>query len=236
MKRIIRLILNIIMAGVVIVAWLHMYFAGGGVLAHEGFTNLRFYTVLSNLLEAIASVIWVVAFAKASAGTHSGNASKASARRGSGNAAKASASARTETVIPRWVEVLKHVAAVSVFLTFTIVLLFLGPLYGHDKLYLGANLWFHLLIPVFAVVEMMFLSDCRITARDNRMALYPTILYGVVYMFNNIINGIGEWPDTNDWYGFLLWGYPVGILIFIGIGVCTWALGRLIKLVNNRRL
>ena len=83
MKRIIRLILNIIMAGVVIVAWLHMYFAGGGVLAHEGFTNLRFYTVLSNLLEAIASVIWVVAFAKASA----------SARGGSGNAAKASASA-----------------------------------------------------------------------------------------------------------------------------------------------
>ena len=224
MKRIIRLILNIIMAGVVVVAWLHMYFAGGGVLAHEGFTNLRFYTVLSNLLEAIASVIWVVAFAKASAGS------------GSGNTAIASASARAETVIPRWVEVLKHVAAVSVFLTFTIVLLFLGPLYGHDKLYLGANLWFHLLIPVFAVVEMMFLSDYRITARDNRMALYPTILYGVVYMFNNIINGIGEWPDTNDWYGFLLWGYPVGILIFIGIGFCTWALGRLIKLVNNRRL
>ena len=212
MKHTIRLILNIIMAGVVIVAWLHMVVAGGGVLAHDGLSNLRFYTVLSNLLEGIASVIWIVAFAKASAGKKKEDAAE----------------------ITRWVEVLKHVAAVSVFLTFTIVLLFLGPLYGHENLYLGANLWFHLIIPVIAVVEMMFLTDYRITARDNRMALYPTILYGVVYMFNNLINGIGTWPDTNDWYGFLLWGYPVGILIFIGIGVCTWVLGRLIRLVNNR--
>ena len=207
MKHTIRLILNILMAGVVIVAWVHMYVAGGGVLAHEGFTNLRFYTVLSNLLVGIASVIWTVAFAKASG-----------------------------RAVPPWVEILKYIAAVSVFLTFTIVALFLGPLYGHQYLYLGANLWFHLIIPVIAVMEMMFLSERRITARDNRLALYPTILYGVFYMLNNVINGIGIWPDTNDWYGFLLWGYPVGILIFIGIGVVTWLLGRLIRLVNNRRM
>ena len=205
MKHTIRLILNILMAGIVIAAWAHMYFAGGGVLAGEGFSNLRFYTVLSNLLEGIASVIWIIAFAKASG-----------------------------SAVPAWVETLKYIAATSVFLTFTIVAVFFGPLYGHENLYLGANLWFHLLIPIIAVVEMMFLSGRIITARDNRLALYPTILYGVVYVLNNLINGIGTWPDTNDWYGFLLWGYPVGVLIFISIGVVTWLLDRLIRLVNNR--
>ena len=227
MKSIIRLILNILMAGVIIAAWLHMFFAGGGVLAHEGFSNLRFYTVLSNLLEGIASVIWVVAFAKDSAGSRKGSdAPVASARE----------RAETATCIAPWVEVLKYVAGVSVFLTFSIVAFFLGPLYGHAMMYHGANLWFHLLIPVIAVIEAALLTDRRITARDNRLALYPTILYGIVYMLNNLINGIGQWPNTNDWYGFLLWGWPVGILIFIGIGIGTWALGRLIRLVNNRRM
>ena len=42
---------------------------------------------------------------------------------------------------------------------------------------------------------------------------------------NNLINGIGEWPDTNDWYLFLTWGYPVGVLIFIVICAVTWLLG-----------
>lgn len=186
-------------------AWLHMFFAGGGVLANEGFSSMRFYTVLSNQLEGIASIIWVIAFAKS-------------------------------RDIPDWVEILKYVGAVSVFLTFTIVVAFLGPLYGHENMYDGTNLWFHLIIPVIAVVEMMLLTDYKITRRANRLALYPTILYGVVYMFNNVINGIGEWPDTNDWYGFLLWGYPVGIMIFIGIGFVTWLLGRLIKVINNYRL
>lgn len=207
MKYHLRLLLNSLMAGIVLAAWVHMCIAGGGVLAHEGFSNLRFYTVLSNLLESIASLIWIVAFAKSSG-----------------------------RAVPPWVEIVKYIAAVSVFLTFTIVAVFLGPLYGHENLYLGANLWFHLLIPVMAVLEMMFLSERVITAGDNRLALYPTILYGVVYVLNNVINGIGTWPDTNDWYGFLLWGYPIGILIFIGIGVGTWALGRFIRLVNNRRL
>ena len=207
MNKTIRLILNIIMAGAVVGAWIHMFFAGGGVLSGEGLSNLRYYTVLSNILEGIASIIWVVAL----------------------TAAKAKA-----VSLPRWVEILKYIAAVSVFLTFTIVALFFVPLYGHAMLYQGANLWFHLIIPVLAVVEMLVLSDYKVTARDNRLALYPTILYGVVYTSNNLINGIGDWPDGNDWYGFLLWGYPVGILIFVCIGVATWCLGRLIRAGNNR--
>lgn len=203
------MILNIIIAGAVAGAWVHMYAAGGGMLSGEGLSNLRYYTVLSNILEGIASVLLVIAL---------------------------TAAARKQKPLPRWVEVLKYIAAVSVLLTFTIVVAFFGPLYGHGNLYQGANLWFHLIIPVIAVIEMVFLSDCKLTARDNRLVLYPTILYGVVYTANNMINGIGEWPDTNDWYGFLLWGYPIGILIFVVIGAVTWFLGWILRAGHNKTI
>jgi hypothetical protein len=78
----------------------------------------------------------------------------------------------------------------------------------------GPNLFLHLLTPVIAVAEMIFLSDADFTKKDNRLVVIPPLLYGTVYLANNIISGTGEWPDTNDWYLFLAWGYPVGIMIF----------------------
>ena len=50
---------------------------------------------------------------------------------------------------------------------------------------------------------------------------------------NILINGIGVWPDTNDWYGFLNWGLPMGLVIFAGLCLITWLAGALIRVVNN---
>ena len=59
---------------------------------------------------------------------------------------------------------------------------------------------------------------------DIHVSLWQRIS-GAGYLLNNIINGIGEWPDTNDWYSFLTWGYPAGIAIFAVICAVTWLLG-----------
>ena len=122
------------------------------------------------------------------------------------------------------IERLKYVAAAAVALTFMTVVVFLGPLYGYPEMFAGANLWLHLVIPLVAIAEIIFLSDAVYTLKDNNLAVLSPILYGVVYLGNNIINGIGEWPDTNDWYLFLHWGYPIGFVIFAVIGVVTWLL------------
>jgi uncharacterized protein (DUF486 family) len=47
-----------------------------------------------------------------------------------------------------------------------------------------------------------------------------------------MVNGIGEWPDTNDWYGFLNWGWPVGIAIFVFVILLNWGVAVLLRFLN----
>lgn len=122
------------------------------------------------------------------------------------------------------VERIKYIAAASVGLTFTVVMVFLGPLYGYPEMFVGANLWLHLVVPITAMAEIIFLSDATYTRRDNNLAVIPPLIYGIVYVLNILINGMGEWPNTNDWYLFFYWGYPIGFLIYVVIALVTWLL------------
>ena len=200
-----RRIVNICIAIAVLISWVMMILFGQGTLAQNGLGNLKFFTVLSNLFEGIASVIWLV-------NTRKSETEKIRAER------------------------IKYVAASAVALTFAVVMGFLGPLYGYSSMFTGANLFFHLLIPLAAMAEIIFLSDHEFSSRDNGYTVIPPLVYGTVYLCNNLINGIGEWPDTNDFYGFLNWGYPTGIGIFAGICIVTWLLGLMMRKLSGLRL
>lgn len=136
--------------------------------------------------------------------------------------------------VSRGAEVFKYVAATAVFLTLMTVMVFLGPLYGYPMMFEGANLFFHLVVPVMCILEVIFMTDTDFTPKDNRIAVIPMILYGVFYLGNNMVNGIGEWPDTNDWYGFLAWGWGIGILVFALMILATWLMGLFLRKMQNR--
>ncbi len=141
--------------------------------------------------------------------------------------------------ISRGAEIFKYVAATAVFLTFMTVMVFLGPLYGYPMMFVGANLFFHLVVPVMCILEVIFMTDTDFTPKDNLIAVIPMVLYGIFYLGNNRVNGIGEWPDTNDWYSFLAWGWGIGILVFVVMMLATWLLGlflrKMQKFVRARR-
>ena len=198
----IRTIINIILIVAVLGSWIALFVSSSGTLMHNGINSLKYFTVLSNLLEGAASAAWLV-----------------SSRR------NGKASSRAEQ--------LKYVAAAAVGLTCVVVLTFLGPLYGYPEMFAGPSLYMHLLTPVIAIAEIIFLSDFTYTRKDNRLVMLSPIVYGVFYLGNNLINGIGEWPDTNDWYLFLTWGYPVGILIFTVICAVTWLLGLAMRKLHS---
>ena len=193
-KNSIRKYINIFLVIAVLGSWIAIFVSASGTLMHNGINSLKYFTVLSNLFEGLASVVWLIS---------SRNNGKASAR----------------------AELLKYIAAAAVGLTCVVVLTFLGPLYGYPEMFAGPSLFMHLLTPVIAIAEIIFLSDFTYTRRENRLVMLSPIVYGVVYLGNNLINGIGDWPDTNDWYFFLAWGYPVGVLIFVVICAVTWLLG-----------
>ena len=201
-RKTVNICIIIMVAG----SWITMTLFGKGTLSQNGFGNMKYFTVLSNLLEAIASAVWL------------------SEIRRNGKASE-------------YAETLKYIAAASVGLTLTTVMVFLGPLYGYIAMLKGANLFFHLITPVVSIAEIVFLSDRTYTKWENNLTVIPPFVYGAAYVGNILINGIGEWPDRNDWYSFLIWGYPAGIVIFAVICLVTWLIGLLMRkltMVRNR--
>lgn len=189
-----RIFLNIALPLIIIYEWLDMFcFAEENVLSTRGIASLKYFTILSNFLEAFACVWWLY----------------------------------------KKNEVLKYVASVSVMLTCIVVIVFLGPLFGYRLMYAGPNLWFHLLVPLAALFEVLFLVKRSYTKKENLYAALPMAVYGIFYVGNNVINGIGQWPHSNDWYGFLSWGYPIGVMIYFIILAVTYGIGFIIRKLND---
>ena len=128
---------------------------------------------------------------------------------------------------------LKLMAVASVGLTFAVVAFFLAPMNPQLNLYEGGNLWFHLIVPVTAMIEFLILDTDKLPVKQTLIAALPSLIYGLGYVINILINGKGEWPDTNDWYGFLSWGYPAGFLIFGFIFLMNWGIACLMQWLNK---
>lgn len=130
----------------------------------------------------------------------------------------------------------KLAAVCGVAITFAVVAFFFGPLYGYPRLYKNGNLFFHLLEPVTAMAEFIIFRRKPIPFKHTLLSAVPTMLYGIGYMVNILINGIGgPWPYTNDFYAFLNWGWPVGIIIFLAITLAAFAVACLFRHISNRR-
>ena len=137
---------------------------------------------------------------------------------------------RSDKLIP-----LKLGAVCGVTITFCVVAFMFGPLYGFLQFYQRGNLFFHLLLPVVAMVEFIIVRRGKIPFRYTILAAIPTLIYGSCYMTNIFINGKGEWPDTNDFYGFLNWGWPVGIGIFAVITLSAFGVACAFRAISNKR-
>ncbi|MBQ6660357.1 MAG: hypothetical protein IJM57_02875 [Lachnospiraceae bacterium] len=129
----------------------------------------------------------------------------------------------------------KLLAAAAVGLTFLVIAAFLGPMYGMLRMYRGSNFFFHLMVPVTAMAEFVVCpSDEEVPMRWTFFTMIPVAVYGALYLLNILINGVGVWPDTNDFYGFLNWGLPAGLGIFAGILLATWGIACALRAARAR--
>ena len=129
---------------------------------------------------------------------------------------------------------LKFVAAAAVGLTFLIIVAFLQPMYPEINMFQRANLWFHLIVPLTAMLEFVLLDAEKLTFRSTFAAAIPSLVYGFGYLINILVNGVGSWPNTNDWYGFVNWGLPVGIGIFAAVVIMNWGIACILRFLNRK--
>ncbi len=189
------------------IEWLVMLTSRSEVtLAAIGLYSLKYFTVLSNLLLGAASLVYAVCLVRF---------------------------LRHDASIPSWAHKLKFAATVAVGVTFMTVMLFLGPTMGYAMMFVGANLWFHLVLPVLAIVEFVFFDIWRsLSFKQSLLGVLPTLLYGIAYCANILLNGVGEWPATNDWYGFTMWGVEFMPVVFFVMLVATWIIAIALRAGN----
>ncbi len=194
-----RACIDVIIAVVVLVAWIYMAVFGQGALSRKGLQSLQYFTVDSNLLMGASAL--ACAFHE---------------WRGMAEG------------LPLWLRNLRLAATTSVMLTFWVVILFLCPLWGFASMYRGANLPFHLLVPLAAIATFWSRRMARpLRPASSLWGVVPMLVYGAYYAGRVLAAG----PEA-DFYGFLyLTGGSIGLALLLMIAVtfvlsvATWFVG-----------
>jgi len=201
------LALSVFIAIMMPVAWCMLMLSRSDIaLTAVGLYSLKYFTVLSNLLLAVASLVYAVCLVRFM---------------------------RSGARVPHWAYLLKYAGTVATTVTLMTVLLFLGPTLGYPLMFVGGNLWLHLIIPVAGIVEFVFFDvQYSLSFKEMLVGVVPTLLYGIAYCANILINGVGTFPNTNDWYGFTMWGVQYMPVVLAAMLLATWLLAVLIRLGN----
>ena len=202
----------------------------GGLLSSSGWENLKYFTVLSNLFCGIVATVFLAR------GIAGGKGKKEPGPKGEkepGPKGEKEPGPKGEKEPGLGMMRAKLMAATAVAVTFLMIAGFFGPIYGWLPLYQGSNLEFHLIVPVFAMIEICLLEG-PLPFSSAVMAGVPALVYGCVYLGNILINGKGEWPDTNDWYGFMNWGFGIAMVIFGMVVAVSFAVACLLRFINSK--
>jgi len=140
---------------------------------------------------------------------------------------------RTGARVPHWAYLLKFAGTVATTVTLMTVLLFLGPTLGYPLMFVGGNLWLHLIIPVAGIVEFVFFDvQYSLSFKETLVGVVPTLLYGIFYCGNILINGVGQGRTSNDWYGFAMWGVQFMPVVLAVMLLATWLFAVAIRGAN----
>ena len=129
---------------------------------------------------------------------------------------------------------LKLASTTSVGLTFLTVVVFLAPMYGWLAMYVGANLWLHLLLPLMAMIGFCLFERGELSRGATLAATLPMILYGAGYYANILANGVGEPPHVNDFYGFMQWGIERAPIVFAVMAAITWTVALVLLILHGK--
>ncbi len=119
---------------------------------------------------------------------------------------------RDRVMVPAWAACFKFIGTVSVTLTLLTVLFYLGPMIGYHELFVGNNLFLHLINPLLCLVSFLFFEIGDEIPRHQRwLGIIPVILYEGLYLIMVVSIGAegGGWKDFyefnkgNRWYVFV---------------------------------
>ena len=210
------LVFNILIFVFVLFATVAMYtgfeFMGhADQLVASSVKMLQFYTVQSNLLMGLMALVFVIYDIL----LLKGKISK----------------------MPNALYLLKLTFTVGVSVTLLTVVLYLTPITkGAAMLYINANLFYHLLVPLLAIATLVFFEKSNaISFKHTPLCLLPTVLYGIYYIINAFTHVVdGKVPAEYDWYLFAQGGTIATILAFTIMLLFTYVLTLVLWKLNKK--
>ena len=194
-RRILIFLLDLLVVAVVTYAVIRMVESTkGGALVSGGLGALKYYTVLSNIFCAFSCLCAALHFII----TRGRN-------------------------LPNWLYVFRLMGSSVVSVTFLVVIIFLGPVYGYKLMFTGVSFWLHLVAPLAAIIGQLLLkSGKQLPFRTSFLGIVPTVFYGIGYISVNALQWTGTSNPKTDFYRFLAWGWGIGVGIFFGIFLINW--------------
>ena len=117
--------------------------------------------------------------------------------------------------IPKKVYILKFVGTASITLTFLTTLFFLTPQYGFYAMYNNNNLFFHLIVPLLAIISYVFFEKHDNSYKYAVFGIVPMFFYSIYYILNVIIHLKDGLMYKYDFYGFVKGG--IGSIVFVAV-------------------
>lgn len=177
-------------------------------LMMSGIRAFKFYTVLSNVFCALSSLFVLIFFFT-----------------------------EKRTALPVWLYLFRLMGSCVVTVTLVVVLLFLGPTMGWGLMFSGVCLWLHLVVPVLSIIAQILQQPEReVPFWKTVLAVAPTIVYGTVYITVNAVGWTGKSNRVTDFYGFLTWGWGIGIVILLAICLMNWLAAILYWKLDRRNI
>lgn len=201
-KKIVAIILNFLVFGMEIVGTYHSFQDGG-------IPNLRFYTVLSNVLALVVSFLYVVYYIR--------NFNQ------------------KEHAFPRWLKQLKFVTCNCLAVTFVVVITVLIPMEGIQSvdhyIFGPANIYHHVFCPIVMIFSFcVFEKERKITKRDNMLAMIPTIIYAAVMIVLNLLKVL-----RGPYLFLYVYEQPIymSVIWAVAILALTYILGLILRVLNG---
>ena len=209
------LILNIIIFVLVIVGTVFML-AGikimgeDIVLANASIEAFKFFTVDSNLLMGIAAAVF--AYYDYLIIT------------------------KRKKEIPAKVYALKHLATVSVMLTFFVTVFYLAPFSEYEFLafFRNSNLFFHLVVPILSLITYVFFEKKNQGREVILYGIVPMFLYSIFYILVYFFHTGNDPVRDYDWYKFMSGSVLRSIISITSVYLITYLISYALWIFNKR--
>ncbi len=133
----------------------------------------------------------------------------------------------------------KLMATSGVFLTFFVVFTYLKNVsqYGLASLLMNSNLFFHLLVPLLAIITfVLFERNNKLSFKHSLYGIIPTFVYGLYYLTQILMhmkNGVVS--PKYDFYYFVQNGVSTALYVIPIIFLISYILSLVLYAFNQKR-